>query len=136
MRTNRLVSTTTPAPTTRPDLPTNADRAQDGCTSIPARRARPAHTEWPDPQAEAPRVIGAAVGMTGAYAGRLRDSGLMEFRLEEWHGERIGLAFYGDGTWPTLNLEEVDELIGDMASHLADLIAARRHLADLLGAGR
>ncbi|MFD5784756.1 hypothetical protein [Streptomyces sp. NPDC126933] len=44
------------------------------------------------------------------------------------------MEFSGDGSWPTLNLEKVDEFIADMDVHLGRLRQSRDDLARLTGA--
>ncbi|MFE6663886.1 hypothetical protein ACFVFH_09985 [Streptomyces sp. NPDC057697] len=69
----------------------------------------------------------AAHTMSGGYG-----HGLLEFGVVHWPHNAPELEFVGDGTWPGLNLEEVDELITDFRAHLGDLLQARDFLAALL----
>ncbi|WHM37549.1 hypothetical protein [Streptomyces sp. BPTC-684] len=63
--------------------------------------------------------------MTGSYG-----NALMEFTVIRWAEDAVPeMEFVGDGSWPSLNLEQVDELIADFNSHLQSLRAAREHLA-------
>ncbi|MGW1881504.1 hypothetical protein [Streptomyces sp. NPDC001970] len=62
------------------------------------------------------------------YAGQHRDS-VMAFHLSQINDKAPGLDFVAGGDWPTLNLEEVDELISDMSAHLVKLRAARTEIA-------
>lgn len=76
-----------------------------------------------------------AMGAHRSYAGQHGD-GIMAFRLSQINDETPGLDFVADGGWPTLSLEEVDELISDMSLHLANLWAARAQLAGLMSRRR
>ncbi|MFG2368517.1 DUF6907 domain-containing protein [Streptomyces mirabilis] len=71
-----------------------------------------------------------AMGTRRPYAGRHRD-GIMAFQLSQINEETPGLDFVAGGDWPTLTLEEVDELISDMSAHLGKLRTARTQIADL-----
>nr|WP_217144174.1 hypothetical protein [Streptomyces sp. AC627_RSS907] len=72
-----------------------------------------------------------AMGAHRSYVDRHRD-GIMAFHLSQINDEAPGLDFVADGGWPTLTLEEVDELISDMSTHLMKLRAARTQLAGLV----
>ncbi|GGZ21377.1 hypothetical protein GCM10010300_76390 [Streptomyces olivaceoviridis] len=72
-----------------------------------------------------------AMGAHRPYAGRHRN-GIMAFHLSQVNDETPGLEFGAGGGWPTLDLEEVDDLISDMSAHLAKLQAARTQIAGLL----
>ncbi|MCC3653231.1 hypothetical protein LIX60_17530 [Streptomyces sp. S07_1.15] len=71
------------------------------------------------------------LSMTGSYG-----TGLAAFCIAQHDDDRPELAFAGRGDWPDLDLDQVDELIADMAEHLRRLRAARAALAALLGQGR
>ncbi|MEU8700327.1 hypothetical protein AB0C61_22200 [Streptomyces sp. NPDC048680] len=76
-----------------------------------------------------------AMGARRSYAGQHGD-GIMAFHLSQINDETPGLDFVADGGWPTLPLEEVDELISDMSLHLTNLWAARAQLAGLMSRRR
>lgn len=75
-----------------------------------------------------------AMGTHRLYADR-HEQGLMAFQLSQSNDQAPGLDFVAGGDWPTLNLQQVDELIGDMSTHLAKLRAARTQLAELVSRG-
>ncbi|MFB7643691.1 hypothetical protein ACFC0S_32845 [Streptomyces sp. NPDC056084] len=63
--------------------------------------------------------------MTGSYG-----NALMEFAVIHSAEDAVPeIEFVGDGSWPSLNLEQVDELIADFDRHLQRLRAAREHMA-------
>lgn len=64
--------------------------------------------------------------MNGAYG-----SEVMAVHLLQFNDGEVELAFAGNGDWPDLGLEQTDELIEDMAAHLARLRALRAQLAAL-----
>ncbi|WP_030342239.1 DUF6907 domain-containing protein [Streptomyces californicus] len=69
---------------------------------------------------------GAQIAMHGAYG-----FDVMAFQLSQLGDGPVELAFVGNGDWPELNLDQVDELIDDMAVHLDRLRAVRAKMAAL-----
>ncbi|KIF69224.1 hypothetical protein HY68_12515 [Streptomyces sp. AcH 505] len=67
--------------------------------------------------------------MSGVYG-----TGLMTFQISQWDDDEPEMLFCGDGDWPTLDLDQTDELIEDMATHLTKLRAARAELAAIKAA--
>jgi hypothetical protein len=96
---------------------------------VPFCTGEPADHE--DPTEQIHHGPSTAMGAHRPYAGRHRD-GIMAFHLSQINDEAPGLAFVAGGDWPTLTLEEVDELIGDMSAHLVKLRAARAQIAGLV----
>ncbi|MGW1614910.1 DUF6907 domain-containing protein [Streptomyces sp. NPDC002285] len=114
-------STSDEKPSTR-----NTASCPDGvpfCTGDPADHEDPTERFHHGPS--------IAMGAHRHYAGRHGD-GIMTFHLSQVNDEAPGLAFVAGGDWPTLTLEEVDELISDMSAHLVKLRAARTQMADLI----
>ncbi|MFI1253194.1 DUF6907 domain-containing protein [Streptomyces netropsis] len=72
---------------------------------------------------------GPAYSMNGSYGREL-----LEFSLTHWPEQDPELEFISDGTWPSLSLPQVDELISDLEVHLRHLRHAREQLAVLTGA--
>lgn len=93
------------------------DLCPDGrlwCTADPDSHA--------DPREHVHR--GPEIAMHGAYG-----FDVMAFHLLQWDDDEVELAFVGAGDWPALNVDQVDELIEDMAAHLDRLRAARAKMA-------
>lgn len=86
------------------------------CTGDPASHA--------DPREHVHR--GHEIAMHGAYG-----FDVMAFHLLQWNDNEVELAFVGMGDWPDLNVDQVDELIEDMAVHLDRLRKARAQMAAL-----
>lgn len=84
------------------------------CTADPASHA--------DPREHVHR--GPEIAMHGAYG-----FDVMAFHLLQWNDDEVELAFVGAGDWPALNVDQVDELIEDMATHLDRLRAVRAKMA-------
>ncbi|MFI0000741.1 DUF6907 domain-containing protein [Streptomyces globisporus] len=95
------------------------DLCPDGrlwCTADPDSHA--------DPREHVHR--GPEIAMHGAYG-----FDVMAFHLLQWNDDEVELAFVGAGDWPDLNVEQVDELIEDMAVHLDRLRAVRARMVAL-----
>ncbi|WP_322984651.1 DUF6907 domain-containing protein [Streptomyces sp. S584] len=86
------------------------------CTADPASHA--------DPREHIHR--GPEISMNGAYG-----FDVMAFHLLQWNDDEVELAFVGAGDWPDLSLDQVDELISDMAVHLDRLRAMRAQMGAL-----
>ncbi|MER6597252.1 DUF6907 domain-containing protein [Streptomyces parvus] len=84
------------------------------CTADPASHADPREHVHRGPQ----------IAMHGAYG-----FDVMAFHLLQWNDDEVELAFVGAGDWPDLNVDQVDELIEDMAVHLDRLRAVRAKMA-------
>ncbi|MEU9057929.1 hypothetical protein AB0D13_03260 [Streptomyces sp. NPDC048430] len=70
--------------------------------------------------------------LRGSYLGRGSGAGsILAFSLIQWNDDKPQLEFAADGTWPELDLPQIDELIGDLADYLHKLEAARNQLAEL-----
>lgn len=93
------------------------------CDGAPA-----VHSDWREHIHQGPPTA-----MHGSYCDS--PDGIMTFGLAQWHDDEPGIEFVADGSWPTLDLAQVDELISDMGAHLERLRAARAELADLLAGG-
>ncbi|MGV9337868.1 hypothetical protein [Streptomyces sp. NPDC003688] len=76
---------------------------------------------------------GPLTAMHGSYTDDR--TGLMAFQLAQWNDDAPGLDFSSDGSWPTLTLDQVDELICDMSAHLECLRAERAALDAILAGG-
>lgn len=72
---------------------------------------------------------GPSTRMDGSYL-QIRDD-LMVFHLIQWNDAEPRLMFQADGTWPELDLKQVDELAADELQHLVRLHDARRKLRTL-----
>jgi hypothetical protein len=81
------------------------------------------------------RHQGAEHTLNGSYLCDPSSDGIATFYLAKWHDGEPHLVFQGTGLWADINLEQVDELIGDAVPWLTQLIATRRHLAILLNPG-
>ncbi|MFB6775560.1 hypothetical protein [Streptomyces sp. NPDC056337] len=57
------------------------------------------------------------------------DEPLMPFNLAQFGSEQPELAFFADGSWPTLNLAQVDELLSALDQYTSTLRNARQQLA-------
>lgn len=57
------------------------------------------------------------------------DEPLMPFELVQWDNDRPEILFVADGTWPTLNLAQTDELLSAVDEYAGALRVAREHLA-------
>ncbi|WP_097867425.1 DUF6907 domain-containing protein [Streptomyces sp. rh34] len=93
------------------------DLCPDGrlwCTADPDSHADPREHVHRGPQ----------IAMHGAYG-----ADVMAFQLSQLGDGPVELAFVGNGDWPELNLDQVDELIEDMAVHLDRLRAVRAKMA-------
>ncbi|MET9479846.1 hypothetical protein [Streptomyces sp. NPDC006638] len=66
--------------------------------------------------------------MTGTFGDELMDCSIVQ-----WHDGRPAMEFVGNGSWGTLTLDQVDELITAETKHLATLRRQRNQLAALLG---
>ncbi|MFD7968599.1 DUF6907 domain-containing protein [Streptomyces clavifer] len=86
------------------------------CTADPASHA--------DPREHVHR--GPEIAMHGAYG-----FDVMAVHLLQWNDDEVQLAFVGMGDWPDLDLNQVDELVDDMAVHLDRLRALRAQMAAL-----
>ncbi|TYR66174.1 DUF6907 domain-containing protein [Streptomyces parvus] len=86
------------------------------CTADPGSHADPREHVHRGPQ----------IAMHGAYG-----FDVMAFHLLQWNDDEVELAFVGAGDWPDLNVEQVDELIEDMAVHLDRLRAVRARMVAL-----
>ncbi|MFE9699079.1 DUF6907 domain-containing protein [Streptomyces sp. NPDC006270] len=86
------------------------------CTADPASHA--------DPREHVHR--GHEIAMHGTYG-----VDVMAFHLIQWNDDEVELAFVGAGDWPDLNVDQVDELIEDMAVHLDRLRAVRARMIAL-----
>ncbi|MEU8676807.1 hypothetical protein [Streptomyces sp. NPDC048560] len=64
--------------------------------------------------------------MNGAYG-----FDVMAVHLLQFNDDEVELAFVGMGDWPDLDLDQVDELVDDMAVHLDRLRALRAQMAAL-----
>ncbi|MFD6801118.1 DUF6907 domain-containing protein [Streptomyces cyaneofuscatus] len=84
------------------------------CTADPDSHADPREHVHRGPQ----------IAMHGAYG-----FDVMAFHLLQWNDDEVTLAFVGAGDWPDLNVDQVDELIEDMAVHLDRLRAVRAKMA-------
>ncbi|BDD71740.1 hypothetical protein [Streptomyces violaceoruber] len=56
------------------------------------------------------------------------DEPLLPFELAHWDGEQPQLAFFGDGSWPGLDVDQVDELLLALDEYTGALRVAREHL--------
>lgn len=57
------------------------------------------------------------------------DGPLLPFNLAQWGDELTVLSFYADGTWPDLDVAQVDELLLALDEYTGALRVAREHLA-------
>ncbi|MDX5572897.1 MULTISPECIES: DUF6907 domain-containing protein [Streptomyces] len=67
---------------------------------------------------------GHEIAMHGVYG-----FDVMAFHLTQMDDDPVRLAFVGMGDWPDLDVDQVDELIADMAVHLDRLRAVRAKMA-------
>lgn len=82
------------------------------------------------------RHQGAGHTLNGSYLCDPGTEGIATFYLAKWRDSQPHLVFQGTGLWADIDLEQVDELIGDAVPWLTQLIATRRHLSILLNPGR
>ena len=104
-------------PTTPPQTP--CPDAVAWCLGNPADHADPREHRHEGPE----------YGLTGSHAQGARNESLVAFRIVQWDDDAPRLVFQSDGTWPDLDLTQVDELIGDAVPWLTQLVATRRRLA-------
>ncbi|MGP4092569.1 hypothetical protein [Streptomyces sp. KR55] len=57
------------------------------------------------------------------------DEPLLPFELAQWGDEQPSLSFFADGSWPDLDLGQVDELLLALDQYTGALRVAREHLA-------
>ncbi|GAA0657139.1 hypothetical protein GCM10009535_40190 [Streptomyces thermocarboxydovorans] len=60
------------------------------------------------------------------------DEPLLPFELAQWDGEQPHLSFFADGSWPALDVAQVDELLLALDRYTGALRVAREHLARAL----
>ncbi|MEU3413741.1 hypothetical protein ABZ760_21140 [Streptomyces sp. NPDC006658] len=78
--------------------------------------------------------MGPITAMHGPYVGS--QEGIAGFHLRQIQGEQPVIEFVGDGSWPALDLADVDRLGADLLTHHIALKVARRQLADMLTSAR
>jgi hypothetical protein len=93
----------------------------DWCTGDPDSHA--------DPREH--RHVGTAHALTGPYLGD-KDREVLAFELIRWDSGEPRLSFQADGTWPDLDIDQVDALVRDLTAHLVALRVERRRMALLL----
>ncbi|MFF0450076.1 DUF6907 domain-containing protein [Streptomyces sp. NPDC004609] len=77
---------------------------------------------------------GPEYSLCGSYLGPGPSvDSILGFGLVQWGDGRPRVAFSADGTWPELDLPQVDELINGLTGHLERLRVTRDELAVLLG---
>ena len=89
-------------------------------------------TDHSDPREHIHR--GPEHALQGRYLGRAAGAGsFLAFGLIQWNDEKPQLEFAADGTWPELDLPQIDELIRDLADYTHKLQFVRNQLAQLNG---
>ncbi|WP_261719076.1 hypothetical protein [Streptomyces sp. FZ201] len=93
----------------------------DWCTGDPDSHADP-HEH---------RHVGTPHALTGPYLSD-KDREVLAFELVQWTGAEPRLSFQADGTWPDLDIDQVDALVRDLTAHLIALRVEQRRMAILL----
>lgn len=75
-------------------------------------------------------------GTTHGLSLSFTDEPLLPFELAQWSGDAPRLAFFADGTWPDLDVAQVDELLLALDEYAGALRVARDHLAAAVRAER
>ncbi|AIV35918.1 hypothetical protein [Streptomyces sp. CCM_MD2014] len=101
------------------DAPVDAPQV-DGC---PALDGQCTGDDCADPSA--PVHYGPVPGLRVSFV----DGPLLPFNLAQWGDEPPVLSFYADGTWPDLDVAQVDELLLALDEYTGALRVAREHLA-------
>lgn len=58
------------------------------------------------------------------------EKALMPFELAQWGSDAPALAFFADGSWPELDVDQVDELLLALDEYAGALRRARQHLEE------